>query len=104
MPFAPISSLIVAAITFINQFLIPLLLSFAFLMFLWGVFKYFIGGGTSAEERQEGQKYVLWSVIGFAIIFSVWGLVWLLLNTFRFGGERMPPVPSFGGPPSGYYQ
>lgn len=104
MPFAPISSLINAVILFINQFLIPLLLSVAFLMFLFGVYKFFIAGGTSAEERQEGQKYVMWAVIGFAIIFSVWGLVWLILNTFRFGGERMPPVPSFGNPTSGIYR
>lgn len=104
MPFAPISSLLLAAISFINGVLVPFLLTLAFFMFLWGVFKYFINGGTSPEERQEGAKFVLWSVIGFTVIFSVWGLVWLLMNTFHFGGETRPPLPNFAPPGAGIYR
>lgn len=95
MPFAPISSLIVQLIAFINQFVLPLILTLAFLMFVWGVYKYFIAGSASAEERQEGQKFVMWAVVGFFVIFSLWGLVWILLRTFGFGFQQMPPLPSF---------
>lgn len=94
-PFGPLGGLINAIIYFINTVLVPLVLALAFLMFVWGVFNYFIAGGASEEKRQEGQKFVLWSVIAFAVIFSVWGLVALLMNSFGFGGEYMPPLPRF---------
>jgi len=101
MPFAPISSLLVQVIGFINVILVPLVMALAFLMFLWGVFKYFIAGGASEEARTEGQKFVMWSVIAFAIIFSIWGIVGLLVNSFGFGSPYRPPLPQFT-PPSGF--
>ena len=65
----------------INNILVPLLISIAFIVFLWGVYKYFILGAASPEDRKEGTQFVMWGIIGFAIIFSVWGLVNILLST-----------------------
>lgn len=101
-PLEPLAQYIQVIISFINVFLIPLLLSVAFLFFLYGVYKYFIEGGNSEEKRGEGQKFVLWGVIAFAIIFSVWGLVGVLVNSLGFtGNERRPPIPQF--PPQTIY-
>lgn len=97
-PFAPVSNYFVEAIAFVNQILIPALLTLAFFMFLWGVYNYFIAGGTNEEKRGEGAKFVMWAVIGLAVIFSVWGLVGLLLRTLHLGGEVRPPLPQFAPP------
>ena len=72
-------------INIINSILVPLLMAVAFIFFLWGVFKYFILGSENEEERKTGRQFVLWGVIGFAIILSVWGLVAILLDTFSLG-------------------
>lgn len=62
-------------IDFINFPLVPLLIAVAFIVFLWGVYKYFIYGGGSDESRGEGKTFVMYGIIGFVIIFSLWGLV-----------------------------
>jgi len=93
MPFAPLSSLLTQVIGFINVVLIPLILAIAFLMFVWGVVKmFFLGGG---EERLEGRKFIMWAVIAFVVIFSIWGLVNILMASLGFGGQMQPNLPRF---------
>ena len=71
----------------------------AFITFLWGVYKYFIQGADSPEERSTGQQFVLWGVIGFAVIISVWGLVAIVLATLNIPvgvspGGSYPQLPT----------
>ncbi len=79
----------------INGLLVPVLLAIAFIVFLWGVFKYFVWGADSDTELAKGREFVLWGVIGFVVILSVWGLVALLGATFglRPGGGA-PAFPT----------
>ncbi len=63
----------------VNNTLFPLLQAFAFIGFLIGVVRYFFMGGE--EGRSQGRQFMLWSVVGFAVLFSTWGLVRLLLAT-----------------------
>jgi Type IV secretion system pilin len=67
----------------INNVAVPLIFTLAFLYFLWGVFRYLIQGAADAEKREEGAKMVLWAIIGFFVMISVWGLVRILTGTFR---------------------
>ncbi len=79
----------------INNVAVPLLLAFSFLTFIWGVFQYFIAGGADEEARQNGQKKILFGIIGFFLMIGVWGLVNLLVNTFdlqRNVPTLTPPV------------
>jgi hypothetical protein len=73
------------------------LIAVAFMVFVYGIFQYFILGGASEEQRDKGKQFLLWGLIGFFIMFSVWGLVNILLGTFNFGSETIPPIPQFGG-------
>ncbi len=66
----------------IDAVFVPLLYSIAFLFFLIGVVRYFFS--ESDDKRKEGRSFALWSLIALAVMFSVWGLVRLLLNTFTF--------------------
>ncbi|MFA6459557.1 MAG: pilin [Candidatus Paceibacterota bacterium] len=61
---------------------LELLMGLAVLFFVWYVIKYFIRSGDS-KERTEASQYVLWSIIGFFVILSFWGLVNILSSTFN---------------------
>lgn len=59
---------------------IPLLYALAFLFFIYGIFRYFFS--DSEDKRKEGRAFALSGIIALAVIFSVWGLVRLLLVSF----------------------
>lgn len=82
-------------IDFINKYLIPFIWAIAFIVFLWGVYSYFIAGGADEEKRSQGKQLVMWAVIGFVIMTSLWGIVNLLTNSFGFGGQNAPKPPTF---------
>lgn len=63
-----------------NDGVIPLLYALAFLFFFVGVVRFFFLGGD--EGREKGKQMMLWGIIGLFVIFSVWGIVRLLLATF----------------------
>lgn len=65
-----------------NTLVIPLIFAFAFLFFLYGVFKYFILGGDSDKSREEGRAFILWGIVALAVMLSTWGLVRIFMNTF----------------------
>ena len=79
----------------INYILVPVLIGIAFIVFLWGVFKYFIWGGDDEAERSIGKKYVMWGVVGFVVILSLWGIVNLVMNAFGLTVGHAPPAPTF---------
>lgn len=95
---APIQNLFDSVLTILNTVIVPLVFAIAFIVFLWGVFNYFIAGGANEEKRSEGAKFVLWSIIGFAVMISVWGLVNILVTTFGFNSQTRPCLPTFSGP------
>lgn len=57
---------------------IGLLFALAFLFFLAGVARMFFS--TNEETRQKGRQFAIWGIIGLAVLFSVWGLVNILLG------------------------
>ena len=75
-------------IDFINSFVIPFIWALAFIVFIWGVFQYFIMGGANEEKREEGKKLVVWGIIAFFVMSSIWGIVNLFTGTFQFGNDN----------------
>ena len=61
---------------------LELIMGFAVLMFVYYVVKYFI---KPNEKHDEAASYVMWSLIGFFVILSLWGLVNILIGTFNLG-------------------
>ncbi len=81
-------------IVIINSLLVPVLMAIAFIYFLFGIYKYFILGATSETDRAKGRDVVLWSIVGFVVIFSIWGLVAVVGSTFGLSpGGGPPPYP-----------
>jgi hypothetical protein len=67
------------------------------------VFQYFIAGAASDEKRKTGRTFILYGIIGFVVMLSIWGLVNLLLATLGFGWGARPPIPLFGPSGGGSY-
>src|SRR3989344_6558293 len=86
--FGEVSTFVGKISSFINSTLIPLVFGIALLVFLWGVFKYFIMGGGDASSREEGQQLMLWAIIGFVVMVSVFGIVNMIANGLGFGGQE----------------
>ena len=73
----------------INNYLVGVLIAVAFITFLWGVYKYFI---VPDGEREEGKQFIMYGIIGFVVIFSVWGLVNIVKDTIILdGGNSTAP-------------
>jgi Ni,Fe-hydrogenase I cytochrome b subunit len=77
----------------INFILVPLLFAVAFIVFLWGVFRAYIWSGGDPGEVTKGHQLILWGIIGFVVMISLWGLVNVVANTFGLTGYVAPPLP-----------
>jgi len=84
--------------SFINSTLIPLVFALALLLFIWGIFKYFILGGGDDESREEGKQLMLWAIVGFVVMVSVFGIVNLIAGGLGFSDDEniqnIPNVPT----------
>ncbi len=74
----------------LQRLVLPLLFTFAGLVFVWGTVK-FIAAKDSAE-KEEGQQFMLWGVIAFAVMLSIWGIIRIFTVTFHLG-NTLPVVP-----------
>lgn len=91
-------------INLVNNILVPVLMAIAFIVFVWGVYKYFIYGAASEESQTKGRQYILWSIIGFVIIFSLWGIVHLFMDTLGLNVGTVPRYPTIGNSPGSVNQ
>ncbi len=82
-----VQSYLIAFGGFLNWYIIPLIFGFAFLMFLWGMFKFFFWSGASTEGREQGKSLALWGILAFVFFFSIWGLTNMLVDAFDIGGN-----------------
>jgi hypothetical protein len=81
----------------INNIVVPVLFAVAFIVFLWGAFYVFILGAQSEETKEKGKNLMLWGLIGFFVMVSIWGLVNILTGTITFGNNTGPSqVPHTG--------
>ncbi len=55
----------------------------ALIVFLYGIYKFFILGASDEKARTEGRKFAMNGIIGFVIILSVWGIVFIVVETLN---------------------
>lgn len=77
----------------INNLLVPLIFALAFLLFLWGVFVYFVFGGGDEEKRNTGKMYMLYGLIGLVVMVAVWGIVNLLISILGVNAGDTVNIP-----------
>ncbi len=73
----------------IGPYLIGFLISIAVFIILLGIVNY-IRQGANEEKRAEGRSFIIWGVISVFLMLSIWGLVNILIESFKFNNQ----VPS----------
>jgi len=61
--------------------LITLLFALALAFFVYGVLE-FLMNQENEEKRSDGKKHMLYGLLGLTIMFGVWAILGLVLNTF----------------------
>ena len=64
-----------------NKILIPFILAIGFLVFVWGMFRYFIAGGANEEARESGRSLMIYATLGFVLIIVFWGVINLITES-----------------------
>jgi len=86
----------------INANIVNPAIEFAFIIatviFLWGVFQ-FIAGANDKDKRQEGKDHILWGIVGFVIMFGVYGIINILANSLGVSGLTLTPQQQTFTPP-----
>lgn len=75
---------IMTTISGILNFIIPMLITIAIILFIYGVIQYIVAKEDASKDK--GRSYMIYSIIGLFAIVAVWGLVQVLVNTF-LGGQ-----------------
>lgn len=71
-------------IDFINDILFPLALAIAFIFLIWGIVKHFVIGADSDDGKSKGKQLIIYSLVGFVVIFSFYGLINIIQNGLGF--------------------
>jgi hypothetical protein len=77
----PLGDTLANLITFSNDYIIPFILGLGFLFFVWGMFLYFIKGGSNDDDKAKGKSLLVYATAGFVLIFIFWGLVELFAES-----------------------
>jgi hypothetical protein len=57
----------------------------------YGVVVY-LAHADDAKMRESIRSYLLWGVIGIAVVFGLWGLLAILSSTFGWGSVGIPLI------------
>ncbi len=79
----------------INGVFVPVLFAVAFIVFIWGAFQAFILGANDQEAKGKGKHLMLYGLIGFFVMVSVWGLVNILTGSVGLNNSGVN-VPTSG--------
>jgi hypothetical protein len=78
---------------FANNDLIPFILGIGFLVFVYGVFLYFIAGGANEDKQKQGKSLLIYATLGFVIIIIFWGVINLLAQGSGFDNRQLQNIP-----------
>lgn len=89
---------IIATVNQILSWLIPVLIAFAVVYFIWGVIQYTIS--TDEEKKKNASSAIIRGLIGLFVIVAFWGIIRLVTSTFGVGPEQLNQgaIPCIPGP------
>jgi hypothetical protein len=83
-------------LTFIDGIVIPFILGIGFLVFVWGMFQYFIRGGANDEAKESGKSLIMYAIAGYVVILAFWGIVNIISGGIGLeGGVIEAPSSNF---------
>ncbi len=89
----PFQNLLENILIFTNNVLIPFIIGIGFLVFVWGMFKFFIVGGANDDAKEQGKSLMIYATLGFLLIIVFWGVVNLLADSTGLEGDTLDNVP-----------
>lgn len=89
----PFQEFLVNILSFINAILIPFIIGIGFLVFVWGIFLYFIMGGADEEKKVKGRQLIVNATIAFVLIIVFFGLINLITGSLGLEGETLRYLP-----------
>lgn len=92
-----IKDIVEAVGKFISSTVMPIIVSLAFLYFIWNIGQYILNL-SNETERENFKKYSINALLALFIMTSLWGIIGIATNTF-FGTQ--PVVPQFRTNPNG---
>lgn len=92
--FGQINTFVGRITTFINNTLVPLVFGVALLVFIWGMFRFFILNAHTDDGKKQGKDLMIYAIVGFVLMVSIWGIVNLLANGLGFSGEQIQNIPN----------
>lgn len=94
----PLADMLRNILVFGNTVVIPFIIGIGFLMFVWGMFQYFIAGGANEESREKGKKLMISATVAFVVIIIFFGAINLLTTTTGLEGQKIKNVPQITVP------
>jgi uncharacterized membrane protein YidH (DUF202 family) len=94
----PFQELLKNILTFTNTVLIPFIIGIGFLVFVWGMFQYFIAGGANDDAKEKGKSLMIYATLGFLLIIVFWGVINLLTASTGLEGESLQNAPTVTNP------
>ena len=85
---------VLCVIRLILEKVVVLLVSFAVIFFIYGITKY-ITAGEDEDKRNKMKNLMVYGIIGLFVIVSMWGIVYLLVNSFNLDLGKKVEVPYF---------
>lgn len=85
--------LLINIIQFSNDVLIPFIIGIGFLVFVWGMFQFFILGGSNDEKKAQGKSLMIYATLGFVLIIIFFGIVNLITSSTGLEGESLNDTP-----------
>lgn len=74
----------------INNTLLPIVVALALLYFFWGLARFILNSGDE-DAQTKGKNIMLWGIIAFFVMVSVWGIVKFVQRAFGVDGNNNPP-------------
>lgn len=68
--------------------LIKFVFLIAFVIFIYGVMEY-VRGADNEKKRTEGKDHMMWGIIGFVIMFGVFGIITILADITGIRGLKV---------------
>jgi len=68
------------------QYLVPLMVSIAVLLFLWGIVK-FIANIGNEEARKAGKELMIWGMVAIFVMVSFWGIIGYVQQSLGLIGQ-----------------
>src|SRR3989339_583614 len=65
--------------------LLKFLFVLAFVLFFYGIVQY-VMNPENQDKIKQGKSHMLWGLVGLVIMFAVWAILQIIIDTFKIEG------------------